>query len=104
MKKRMILVIFLFIMGSGIKLQIEYEDYIRFQKQEYGLLKERKRLKYTPVLFYLFQLKVLKNKEIDTKSYNIPWEHIKHRNYIVSIYGQKYIVHCYYTDREKMNI
>lgn len=94
-----LLIIVLSFFVLSIKLQIEYEAYIKFQKEEYGLLKDKKRLKYTPVIIYLFELKVLKTKDIDTDAYNIivymPGIHD------ISITMQKYMIHCYFHDEEK---
>jgi hypothetical protein len=95
----LILIIILSLLTLSVKLQIEYEAYINFQKEEYGLLKDKKRLKYTPVILYLFELKVLKTENIDTDAYNI----IVYRAGIheIGITMQKYMIHCYFYDEEK---
>lgn len=90
----------LFFSVISIKLQIEYERYIKFHKEEYGVLKDRKRLLHTPVILYLFELKILKNKYLDTDAYNI----IKYKPgiYDISITMQKYMINCYFSEKEKI--
>lgn len=100
--------ILLILIGSitillGIFFQVKYEQEIQFQQREYNLLKYKKRLRYTPALFYLIKTRIIRGEEIDTLSFNLLYEYIDETN--ITQYPtsdqQKYILHCFYTKKEK---
>ena len=85
--------------GCASFIRYGEQGYIKYQKEKYGVLKNKKRLIHTPVILYLFELKVIKNKHLDTEAYNI----IKYKPgiYDISITMQKYMINCYFSEKEK---
>lgn len=86
-----------------ISFQINFEKEILFQKEEYNLLENKRRLKYTPVVIYLIKTRFFNKEIVDTQSFNLVYENVDEKTIMryPKSDQQKYILHCYYTEDEK---
>ena len=79
-------------------VQVKFEKYIYKQQKTYGILQDRERLKYTPVLVYfLFQRDKINNWTSRSVYLNVKEEKIRGYGY-----GDEYIQHCYFSFEDKL--
>lgn len=87
-------------MGVGFFLQVEYENYRIEQKKSYDIIKSKKRISYKPVILYHIE-RVFGFHFEDAKSSNILYEGVVNQVIWSNEFKDSYIVHCYYSEKEK---
>ena len=92
--------IFLFL---NIFYQFRYETYLKKQKNKYGILKNKKRLKYRPAIISRMEFLLNRNKgDLSIGAHAIMYEELNLKSFTSSIILDKYIVDCYYIRDEKI--
>lgn len=98
--KYVFLAIFILIIGFSLFIQIRFENYIYFQKKEYNLLQDRRRISYKPTVIYLV---FSNNKDLNKRSLDLLRYDSKVKKFKSNYLKDEYILECYYTKKEKEN-
>jgi len=83
--------------------QFKFEFYVNGQKEKYGILKNRKRIKYKPAIISKTEFILNRNKgDIGIGARTIMYKELGLRTFSSSIIMDKYIADCYYEEVEKI--
>ena len=101
--KYALLIMLAFVLSFSILFQFKFENYIKFQKKEYNLLNNRKRISYKPAIIYLVESELYNKKDINKKSLDLLRRNLRFKVYKFSYIKDEYILECFYTREEKEN-
>lgn len=81
--------------------QVSYEKYINYQKTEYKLLQNRKRLLYKPAFIYYLESVMLNKKELNKDALELLRIGSNYKQFNVEYIKDEYILEWFYTKEEK---
>jgi hypothetical protein len=93
--KIIIVVIMVFILIIIGWTQNEAENYIKNQKEKFGILENRKRISYLP-----FSIFILSENDFEKRAFNLPYAEKKLNEYASIGMYDYYIIHCFYSNDE----
>lgn len=87
----------------SIYLQIKVEKYITNQRNEYRIILNKKRISYIPYIVFILKDRFQNDNFYLNQNYFLPYEEINIIKFNSNKDYDKYLVYCYYTNKELNN-
>jgi len=101
--KRTILILLLILVSISTVYQLKFEKYIDNQKEKFGILVNRRRISYIPVVIYYSMNANSEMRNLNRKASDLIDQERNFAGRIIIVGYDEYIMQCYYTNEEKVN-